>query len=71
MTNTKRSTTKLTKREVEYLISLIDKEMAKFEEEVEEVDEMGDTDSRDSMKEAKKMLKMLDRIRLAVIDLDK
>lgn len=40
------SSSKLTKHEVEYLISLIDKEMAKFEEEVEEVDEMGDTAER-------------------------
>ena len=70
MTIKKNSSTKLTKREHQYLLSLIDKEMAKYEEEVEDVDEIGDTDSRGSMKEAKKMLKMLQKIRLAIIDLD-
>jgi hypothetical protein len=64
---TKRSTTKLTKREHEYLITLIDKDMARFEEMVEEVDEIGD--DAGNMKEARRMLRMLQKIRLAVIDL--
>ena len=59
------------KQEHQYFFSLIDKEIAKFEEQVEEVDEIGDTEGDDDMKEAKRMLKMLQKIRFAVIDLDK
>ena len=71
MTKEKKASDRLTKQEHQYLLSLIDQEIVKFEEQVEEVDEIGDTEGKDYMKEAKKMLKMLRRIRLVVIDLDK
>jgi hypothetical protein len=71
MTNEKKSSDRLTKQEHQYLLSLIDKEITKFEEQVEEVDEIGDTEGDDDMKEAERMLKMLRRIRFVVIDLEK
>jgi hypothetical protein len=71
MTNEKKSSDRLTKQEHQYLLSLIDKEITKFEEQVEDVDEIGDTEGDDDMKEAERMLKMLRRIRFVVIDLDK
>jgi hypothetical protein len=71
MANEKKSSDRLTKQEHQFLLSLIDKEITKFEEQVEEVDEIGDTEGDDDMNEAKRMLKMLRRIRFVVIDLDK
>jgi hypothetical protein len=71
MANEKKSSDRLTKQEHQYLLSLIDKEITKFEEQVEEVDEIGDTEGDDDMKEAERMLKMLRRIRFVVIDLEK
>ena len=71
MANEKKSSDRLTKQEHQYLLSLIDKEITKFEEQVEDVDEIGDTEGDDDMKEAERMLKMLRRIRFVVIDLDK
>ena len=71
MTNEKKSSDRLTKQEHQYLLSLIDKEITKFEEQVEEVDEIGDTEGDNDMKEAKRMLKMLRKIRFVVIELDK
>ena len=71
MTKEKKASDRMTKQEHQYLLSLIDQEIAKFEEQVEEVDEIGDTEGKDDMKEAKKLLKMLRRIRFVVIDLDK
>jgi hypothetical protein len=45
MTNEKKSSDRMTKQEHQFLLSLIDKEIAKFEEQVEEVDEIGGSQS--------------------------
>ena len=55
--------TRLSKRELEYLLDLLDLEKTKWENGIET--------EADRMAETKKRLRMIQKIRLAVIDLDR